>query len=87
MQGIKLLLRSDGVNFEELTEVVEIQNLKEYLLKWIPSPNPEHIGNYQLVDMESEGVVIEGSAEVITQYIKDNSLVSECGWVWKEEEK
>lgn len=54
----------------------------ELLLKWIPNHNPEHIGNYQLIDMDSEQVVAEGGADLITKYIKDSSLVSECGWIW-----
>ena len=82
MSGIKLSASGDGVNFEELTGVVEIQQFKEYLLKWIPNSNPDRIGLYQLVDMDAEQVAIEGSAELITEYIKSSGLVSSDGWVW-----
>ena len=54
----------------------------ELLLKWIPNSNPDRIGLYQLVNMETEQVVIEGHAELITDYIKKNYLVSSDGWVW-----
>ena len=84
MSGIKLSVSGDGVNFEELTDVVEIPQLKEYLLKWIPNSNPDLIGFYQLVNMDTEQVVIEGDVELITGYIKNNSLASGDGWVWKE---
>ena len=54
----------------------------ELLLKWIPNSNPDRIGFYQLVDMDTEQVMIEGNAELITDYIKENGLVSSDGWVW-----
>ena len=52
------------------------------LLKWIPSSNPDRIGFYQLVDMDSEQVVVEGRADLITEYINEIGLVSSDGWVW-----
>ena len=82
MVGFKLSASGDGVNFEDLTDAVEIPQLKEYLLKWIPNSNPDRIGYYQLVDMDTEQVVIEGNAELITEYIKSSGLVSSDGWVW-----
>ena len=54
----------------------------ELLLKWIPNSNPDLIGLYQLVDMDTEQVVIEGHADLITEYIKAIGLVSADGWVW-----
>ena len=54
----------------------------ELLLKWIPNSNPDRIGLYQLVDMDTEQVLIEGGVELITEYIKSNGLVSTDGWVW-----
>ena len=85
MSGMKLSVSGDWVNFEELTDVVEIPQSKEYLeylLKWIPNSNPDRIGLYQLVDMETEQVVIEDYADLIADYIKENGLVSADGWVW-----
>ncbi len=55
----------------------------ELLLKWIPNSNPDFIGIYQLVDMDTEQVLIEGNVELITEYIKNNSLASGDGWVWE----
>lgn len=54
----------------------------ELLLKWIPNSDPDRIGCFQLVDMDSEKVVIGGDAGSISDYIYDNKLVSECGLIW-----
>ena len=54
----------------------------ELLLKWIPNSNPDLIGIYQLVDMDTEQVLIEDYADLIADYIKENGLVSTDGWVW-----
>lgn len=54
----------------------------ELLLKWIPNSNPELIGKFQLIDMSNDKVVIEGDADLIADYINQEELTSNCGWIW-----
>ena len=54
----------------------------ELLLKWVPSSNPDLIGMYQLIDMGTDEIVIEDYADLIADYIKQEGLTSNCGWIW-----
>ena len=54
----------------------------ELLLKWIPNSNPEFIGTFQLIDMRNDEIVIVGDAELVTDYINQEGLTSDCGWIW-----
>lgn len=54
----------------------------ELLLKWIPDSNPEFMGTFQLVDMRDDEIILEGNAELIADYIKQEELKSNCGWIW-----
>ena len=54
----------------------------ELLLKWIPNSNPDLIGMFQLVDMSTDEIVIEDFADLITDYINQEGLTSDCGWIW-----
>lgn len=54
----------------------------ELLLKWIPNSNPKLIGYFQLVDMRDDEVILEGDADLITDYINQEGLTSNCGWIW-----